>query len=113
MPDQPPDTTKDSYKDIQIQSLLDQNKYLTEKQLEEDFKSVETQILELSPDTKGIVLIRYGTPDYMVSGRAAKKIFEKIAVQLTEKFQGTSFVLLPFYFEIEFLNLEELYGNTK
>ena len=88
-------------------NLMEQNKALTEKQLEDDFKMIQSQLLEMDPNTEGILVMTYGTKDYMVSGGAAHKIMKHVSPVIKDRHPGLTALLLPWYMKIEYLNVEE------
>lgn len=58
-------------------------------------------------EKKKIVLIKYGTENYMVSKETAKKVID--IKSLESEFPDTVFLLVPFYFDMEsyFLKMED------
>ena len=80
-----------------------------EKEIQEAKDWINIQVEEINPDTKGVMIFTFGTENYVVSGNAAKKIYEQAIPVLKEKFPNYVFLFLPFYIKVEdVINLEDL-----
>lgn len=71
-----------------------------EKEIQEAEDWIKIQLKEIDPNTKGIITLTYGTENYMVSSRVAKKIAEEIMPTLREKFPNIVFMYIPFWIKI-------------
>lgn len=70
---------------------------------------IKVQLVNLNADANGIVTFTYGSEDYMVSGKAAKRIAEEIMPQLNILFPNVVFLFLPWYITVSDLKeMEQL-----
>lgn len=80
---------------------------------EEILETFEPKVFGVDEDTEGIMTITYGTEEYMVSGKTARRIFDQIEPVLKERFPQLAFVLVPFYFDFSLLNMKELLPSDR
>lgn len=73
----------------------------SEKEFDRAHKWLVVQVWHLDPEGSGIVIFTYGTPDYMVSGRAADRLKKKLAPTLKKRYPNYTFIFLPFYMKLE------------
>jgi hypothetical protein len=82
-----------------------------QRQQKKDYESalrfLDVQVHYLDPEGSGIVIFQYGTPDYIVSGRAAEKLKKNLELVLQEKYPNYTFLFLPFYMRLEDIERKE------
>lgn len=79
---------------------------ISERELEEAAEWIDAQLLEVNKDTKGILVATYGNSDYVVSGRAGKRLAEHMRPKLKEKYPHIMLLVLPFYMKVEWLEID-------
>lgn len=81
---------------------------IDEKEIKEAQDWIKIQLENIHPDTSGMLILRYGTEDYMVSGNTAKKLLDRIKGAINEKFPKLLLIMLPFWIKAETIkDLEE------
>ena len=75
-------------------------------------ESIKVQLQEIDKDTEGLFVFTYGSPDYMVSGKAATRILRRVTPFLKEKFPEMVTLLVPHYMELTTLKLKDLLDAT-
>jgi len=71
------------------------------KQITNAAEWINIKLFELDPKGSGIMIFTYGTPDYMVSGRAAEHLAKKIKPVLKERYPNYTFLFLPFFVNVQ------------
>jgi hypothetical protein len=73
---------------------------------------VELQIQDIDPEATGILIIKFGKENYVVSGRVGQKIGKAIKDFLKERFPNLEIVIIPFYVELEYLEIDKKVNFT-
>jgi hypothetical protein len=79
-----------------------------ERMIESAEEWLELQLKDMDENTSGILIFRYGTPEFMVAGKTAKKVMsDEARAKIKEMFPNVLVLTLPFYFTAEMINLED------
>lgn len=73
-------------------------------------KLVTAQLFEMNKDTQGVMIIRFGNENYMVSGRSARKGFDIMKKAFKKKFPGILLLLVPWYYDITTYTMDDFKG---
>ncbi len=68
-----------------------------DKEQENIRKWTRMKIHRIDSKGKGLIIFTYGSPEYMVSGRAAMRIRDEIRPLFAEKFPNYTVLFVPFY----------------
>ena len=82
------------------------------KDYENAIRFLDVQVWHLDPKGSGIVVFQYGTPDYMVSGKSAERLKDKLEPAL-KRYPNYTFIFLPFYATIKGVEKTEEPENDK
>jgi len=61
---------------------------------------VSFNVMTLDPKGKGVVVFKYGMPDYMVSGKIVEKMHKQLKPVFDKKFPNYTFIFIPFFVSI-------------
>lgn len=61
---------------------------------------VHVNVITLDPKGKGVVIFKYGMPDYMVSGKVAEKLKIYLTPIFEKNFPNYTFIFIPFFISV-------------